>query len=188
MKTKTLFFIICVLFASAVNAQSDYSSYLQKATEKLEAGECEAAWKYYNVYKELSHQSLSSFEALLSDCKKEYYALGEKMLVNGETYIVVYIRDYGKHGYAVLDKGWHSVNYYGNTISQKKIPTIEELKLIYANRDAIGLFSKYWSCTKSGSCTSGRSTYKTIDFSTGKEIAECENEQNGGIILMIHRF
>lgn len=68
------FFCMCVF---GVNAQSDYSSYLNKALEKLEAGDCEAGRRFYNVYKELSGKSVLSVEELISDCSRSAgYKLG----------------------------------------------------------------------------------------------------------------
>ena len=57
MKKRTLLFVICALFTYVVNAQSDYSSYLNKAMAALEEGNCESAKKLYNVYKDLSGDS-----------------------------------------------------------------------------------------------------------------------------------
>ena len=51
---KTLLLMILVLVGGSISAQSDYSNYLNKALEKLEAGECESAQRFYNIYKELS--------------------------------------------------------------------------------------------------------------------------------------
>lgn len=195
MKAKFFILVLGVAMVLQVNAQSDYSSYLDKAMVKLDAGECESARKLYNVYKELAGKSLPSFEALLADCKKEYYSLGDVMTIDNKSYVVVYIRDGGKHGYAVWDGGWNNITYYGSEkVKQKEIPTYEELKLIYANRDAIRFYKRYWTCTRVGSCegytgtSETTSTYRTIDFSTGKETAECGRDSNGGVVLLIHRF
>lgn len=50
---------------------SEHSKFLNMAMEKLEAGDCESAQKYYDIYKELSGESKSSVQTLIDDCKKK---------------------------------------------------------------------------------------------------------------------
>ncbi len=189
-------FLIFSIFCMAVyvTAQTDYSEYLNTVREKLEAGDCDAAQKYYNVYKELTGKTVTSMEVLLSDCGKEKtYKVGDYMKVGDEKYQVAYVRDGGKHGIAILNKGWQAI--YGNQqlyVTKKGIPTLEELRIIYTNRDVLRLYDTYWTCTLDSARTS-QSIYAigvyyfNKDFSTGKEESR-RLDYDGCGILLIHRF
>ena len=172
-------------FMVYVSAQTeDYSKYLNNALEKLELGDCDAAQKYYNVYKELAGKSAISVEVLLAECGKEQtYKVGDYIKVGDEKYQVAYVRDGGKHGLAVLNKGWQAISDKKDVfITRKGIPTLEEMKLLYANRDLVRLYDIYWTCTaKEGGY------YFTFDFSTGK-IANEHFSNVKGVVLLIHRF
>ena len=192
MNTKTIIFALLTVMTFSASAQSDYSSYLNKAMEKLEAGDCESAQKYYNVYKELSGDEKESIQVLINDCKKDSYSIGEKIVKNGRAYVVAYTRDGGKHGYAVYEEGWAAISKeYTRNVGQKEVPTIKELRLIYANRDKLGLYNKYWSCTLSpkgaDSPLYNARYYYAIDFSTGKQF-DLQWQSENGVILLIHRF
>ena len=186
MKRIVLLFSIFTLVA-CVSAQTDYTDYLNKALKELEAGNCDAAQKFYDVYKELSGKTVTSVEVLLADCggKEKTYKVGDYMKVGDEKYQVAYIRDGGKHGLAVLNKGWQSICGKSDIyITRKGIPTLEEMKLIYSNRDIVRLYDIYWTCTKKENSSS---YYFTYDFSTGK-INDEYYDKTKGIILLIHRF
>lgn len=193
MKAKILFIALFTAAMSIfVSAQTDNSFYLSKATEMLAAGDCESAQKYYNVYKELSGDEKESIQVLINDCKKDSYSIGEKIVKNGRAYVVAYTRDEGKHGYAVYEEGWAAISKeYTRNVGQKEVPTIEELRLIYANRDKLGLYNKYWSCTLSprgaDSPLYNARYYYAIDFSTGKQF-DLQWQSENGVILLIHRF
>lgn len=186
MKTKTLILALLAIVSFNLNAQDEYSNYLNKAFEKLEEGDCKAAQKFYNVYKELSEKSVVSFEVLLEECVGEKkYSVGDNMIVNGQTYTVAYTRDEGRHGLAIFKKGWDSLtNNLELYITRKGIPTIEELDLIYANKDKVGLFDVYWSCSKTSGCAPTCYAYK--DFATGK--GDHTFGDNTRFILLIYRF
>ncbi|MCR4665223.1 MAG: hypothetical protein K5660_07645 [Paludibacteraceae bacterium] len=84
MKTRDIIFALFALITFSANAQYDYSSYLHKAMEKLEQGDCQAAQKFYDVYKELSGQSVSSLEVLIADCgesQDKTYNIGDQIKV-----------------------------------------------------------------------------------------------------------
>lgn len=70
---KTRFFLVVFSLACALSAvaQTDYSSYLDGAMKKLEAGDCESAQKLYNVYVDLSGDSKPSVQTLINDCNAE---------------------------------------------------------------------------------------------------------------------
>ena len=152
MKTKSIFFVLFAALIFTASAQSDYSSYLNKAMEKLETGDCEAAQKYYNVYQELSGETKSSVQVLIDDCtksrnKEQTYVIGDEMHVKDTTYIVAYIRDGGKHGFAILNLGWKRLYLYTDNILRQEVPTLDELKLIYQNRDVLRIYENYCSAT-----------------------------------------
>lgn len=201
MKTHLIIASIFTAFAITCNAQSDYSSYLNKTMEKLEAGDCEGAQKIYNVYKELSGSTVLSIEEMISDCGKEKkYKVGDLINVNGEEYTVAYTRDEGEHGFAIFNEGWgwlesddrsrYNSERCEKYLYQKGVPTLDELRQIYANKDILKLYDTYWTCEDVPK--RGYSKYYqvyVIDFSTGKK-EKREPDSNGqkAVILLIHRF
>lgn len=187
MKRILLLFSIITIMVYVSAQTEDYSKYLNNALEKLESGECDAAQKYYNVYKELAGKSVASVEVLLAECGKEPTCkVGDYIKVGDEKYQVAYIRDGGKHGLAVLNKGWQAMSDKKDLyITRKGIPTMEEMKLIYSNRDIVRLYDIYWTCSRNSS--SSYYYYYTYDFSTGK-ITEVDYSNPNGVILLIHRF
>ncbi len=70
MKRIILLFGVLIIM-TAVPAQTNYTDYLDKALKEIELGNCDAAQKYYNVYKELADETKQSVEVLIEDCKKE---------------------------------------------------------------------------------------------------------------------
>ena len=187
MRPRHLSMVFVMMVTLTCSAQTDYSHYLDKAMQQLEAGDCDAAQKYYNVYKELSGKTVVSVEVLIGDCGKEKtYNVGDYIDVGDEKYQVVYIRDGGKHGLAVLNKGWQKLHdLFDLCVTRKGIPTLDEMKLIYSNRDLVRLYDIYWTCSKTNS--SSNIFYYTTDFSTGK-IEENNYYYPNGIILLIYRF
>lgn len=187
---KGIFIVMFAMSALIASAQTDYSNYLNKALEKLDAGDCESAMKNYNVYKELSGKSVSSVEILLKDCNREKnYSVGETMMVGDDAYIIAYVRDEGKHGLAIHNAGWQALKSdYQKYIVQKGIPTIAEMKMIYSNRDLVGLYDIYWVCDgQCSSCSCDTSCKCALDFSIGEFCSRCPSGKNG-VILLIHRF
>ena len=92
MKTKIILLPLIIACALSVQAQSDYESYINKAMEKLEIGDCEGAQKYYNVFKDLSNTTKASIEVLINDCKQnKVYAINDKITINGNIYKVAHI-------------------------------------------------------------------------------------------------
>ena len=169
MKTKLPLLAIFALFAFNVNAQSDYSSYLNKALEKLEAGDCESDQKYYNVYKDLSGESKSSIEELIQDCitkAQKSYTIGDKIIVDNKIYKVAYIEDGGKHGFAVCENG------SGKKPENSVIPTWAEFKLIEKNNKILKLCGKY---------------YYTYGLGGRGNESSCRSDQTYDILL-IYRF
>lgn len=182
----------CFLLSLAVSSQTA-DDYLSKAITKLNEGNCESAQKFYNVYKDLSGKSNPSVQVLIDDCvneKNRTYLVGDVIKYNGATYTVAYIRDGGKHGLAVRDAGWGYVNLRED-VEKRGIPTIDELKLIYSNRDMIRLYDIYWSCTwdKKTKANRNSSTFLfTMDFSTGQVKGEGDRCCQRRVILKIYRF
>lgn len=78
-------------------------------------------------------------------------------------------------------------------IYKKQIPTLNELKQIYNNKDALRLYDKYWSCTNNPSYDNGILVYTmyymyTMDFSTAGTIGTYYFNSDGCVKLLIHRF
>lgn len=72
MKARGIFILICVVYSFAICAQTnDYTSYLSKARECVEAGNCDAAQRNYNVYKDLSGGRDYSLEEAIVKCKEK---------------------------------------------------------------------------------------------------------------------
>ncbi len=190
---KYIFSILFTIFAISCNAQTDSLFYINKAMSKLEAGDCELARKYYNVYKEVynGNRPVQSIEALLEECTKDTFAVGETIIKGGKKFIVAYTRDGGKHGLAVSSKGWGNIyecdnycHFIDEYVTRKGIPTLEELKKIYENRDVIQFYDIYWTCTKGDENKIG---CYTIDFSTGETTLK-NPRGNYAVILLIYRF
>lgn len=193
MKKQIILVPLLVLLAFNLKAQEPDPTYLNKALQQLESGNCDAAQMYYNAYKELTGDSKPSVQALIDDCSgnpDKTYKLGDQMTIGEITYTVAYVRDGGKHGLAVFNEGWEAIlssidsEIRQKYITQKGIPTFDELKLLYENRDVVRLYDVYWSCTVD---EKEKILYKTIDFSTGT--VDSKNSYSpGAVVLLIHRF
>jgi hypothetical protein len=184
MKRILLLFSILTIMKCVSAQTDDYSKYLNNALEKIELGDCDAAQKYYNVYKELTGKSVASVEVLLAECGIEpTYKVGDYIEVDREKYQVAYIRDGGKHGLAVLEIGWCSLST--REIEKKTIPTWDELNQIYANRDALGLYEIYWS--NKNRRFNFETKCKAMDFSTGKDYWFSHRDSRAKKLL-IYRF
>ena len=188
MNRKLFLFVLFANIAFEVNAQSAPQVYLDKAVNKLEAGDCDAAQKFYNIYKELSGNPIPSVEAMINDCKNILH-IGDIMEVNGGKYTIAYLTENKKHGFAIRDIGVHSIDN-PNTLkylSEQMIPTSAEMDTIYNNNKHIGLTGKYWSSTAEGYVGSGPWKYLFLkDFLTGK--TSMSDQRNKNRILIIHRF
>lgn len=187
-----------IIYSCAICAQtSNYASYLSKAMEKLEAGDCESAQKFYNVYKDLSGTSKPSVQVLIDDCKKDKegkYTIGQKITVNDKVYTIAYLNESGQHGFAVYDAGIGDIHYPHSDyrIAEQRIPSWDELNIIYKNNALIGLTGEYWSRTPSDKYEltgEGSSYYEillALDFFSGKTMhIDCRNKSG---ILLLYRF
>lgn len=205
MKITPFFFIFFLFLNIYANAQEDYcAKYLEWTLDCCHKGEFEQAKLWYAVYKDLGCAPKESIEKLLQENptstpskeitskdtppKDKIYRVGDIYMVDTVAYTVAYVRDGGKHGLAILNKGWAEINR--NTefyVTQQHLPTVDELDQIYQNRDILRLYNIYWSRTpeKTGSYFNGY--YYTKDFSTGKRGSEYHQRENA-IILLIHRF
>ena len=195
MKTKSFFLALFAITSLCLNAQSDYSNYLNKAMSEIEEGDCASAQKFYNVYKELTERQVASIEVLIKDCEEaNKYQIGQKLLVDGKEYTIAYLTENKLHGFAILDIGTEAITYpYHDTrMKSQKIPSLDELNLIYENNAKIGLTGQYWSRTKSDKYTftgegAGYYCYLIVkDFITGKTIhSDCRNTYG---VLLLYRF
>ena len=185
MKTKLFLFALLAMAALSVSAQSDYSNYLNKALEKIEAGDCESAKKMYNVYKELSGKSVSSVEILLTDCTgkngPKTYKLNDKIKIGEFIYRVAYIEEDGIHGFAIYDFGAGPLTE--QMIKERKVPTRSEMALIAANASKLNLDRNLWYWTLDRYDSTWNYYYRLSDKSTGR--TSCSSSYS---ILLIHRF
>ena len=150
-RTLILFFCFSSLLFSGY-AQSDYSSYLDKALQKLESGDCDGAQKMYNVYKDLTGNTSASVERLIADCQHDTtktYKVGDRIVIDGNFYKVAYVEDGGKRGFAVCEMG--SGPLKKEYLEQRKIPTWSEFNLIKENNKILKLDGRYWADRTSGS-------------------------------------
>lgn len=186
MKISSFFFIFITLLSVYANAQEDYcAKYLEWTLDCCHRGELEQAKRWYAVYKDLGCTPKESIDKLLQENPKDKaYSVGDIFMVD----TVAYVRDGGKHGLAILNKGWQRISqkteFY---ITQQNLPSVDELDQIYQNKDILRLYNIYWSRTptKTGSDFDGY--YFTKDFSTGKQGKE-KYSLNHAVILLIHRF
>ena len=187
MNRKLFLFVLFANIAFEVNAQSAPQVYLDKAVNKLEAGDCDAAQKFYNIYKELSGNPIPSVEAMINDCKNILH-IGDIMEVNGGKYTIAYLTENKKHGFAIKDIGVNSLDIPQTRgyLKEQKIPSLDEMRIIYQNNANIGLSGCYWTrsypWTIHGKCT----RYYVLNFITGKDYYLSKDKING--ILLIHRF
>lgn len=214
MKKQIILVALLALLALTNYAQTDPTTYLNWTRERLEVGDCEGAQKWYNVYTRTTGSRNMSIETLIQNCSNNTHEIGDQLCVGNNTYTVAYVRDGGKHGLAVLNKGWGRLSEDESTyITQKGIPNFDELKLIYQNKDVLGLYGVYWSCTEDvassryidnghqnttysnglGTITTSESIkcyvryYYRLDFSTGKVDSD-RYDANHAVVLLVHRF
>lgn len=184
MKTKHLFFALFAVYALSVSAQEGYSSYLNKALEKLDAGECESAQKLYNAYKELSGRSVTSVEVLIADCSSakgmntKSYKVNDKIIIKGDIYKVAYVEDEGKHGFAVCEYG--SSKFEEKWNEGRLIPTESEFKLMAGNNATLHFNGRYWSTRIDGS--------SVWCYGLGSYSGSWQAKNNTNSVMFIHRF
>lgn len=189
MTTRRILLAIFAMLALIVNAQFDYSSYLNKTLEKLESGDCESAQKFYNVYKDLSGETKPSVQALIDNCNQENKCrIGGKIIVDGEEYTIAHLVGNKNHGFAIRDIGVISLCVPSTLEYLKKqmIPSLDEMKIIYNNNDNLGFTGKYWTSSVYGYQDRGYTYFYLFDFLTGKQYYA--SQQNDYNVLLIHRF
>lgn len=188
MKKTLIVLLIISVFALYGYAQSDYSDYLNKAMEKVEVGDCDAAQRFYNVYKELTGNTSSWVEKAIKDCedksKPKTYNIGDDAedFIGYSGFKIAYLDASGKHGFAIKFDEYTSFTYDNDIY-----PSIDELKLMYRNRHSLGLNGEYWSSTKDDKKKYTFDHYYTFDYSSGemrsRETLEVEYKS-----LLIKRF
>lgn len=193
MKTKIILIATFAIIAVNLNAQSDYSTYLNKAMENLEEGDCKSAQKYYNVYKELSGDVKPALEVLLEDCVSgqkstvRKYSINDKIKIGEFLYRVAYVEEDSIHGLAIYDYG--SGPLTNEMITGRKLPTRSEMSLIYPNRKKLNLLENvsYWTI-EHHSKTYDSNLYWVCWFGHKKISFEWRDCRNSYKILYIHRF
>ncbi|MCR4665220.1 MAG: hypothetical protein K5660_07630 [Paludibacteraceae bacterium] len=191
MKTERIIFVLFAMFALTINAQSDYSSYLNKAMEKLEAGDCESAQKFYNVYKDLSGEQKPSVQVLIDDCKEaavKKYAIGERIKFKGYTFKVAYLEPSKEHGFAICDNGYSKHLYSSQMflLEDAHLITLSELNRIIPNKNFLQLSGNYWTSTVAKTSSNIYDIrYYVKNIETGKELSvDCSDEKNGRYYLL----
>ncbi len=197
MKEISLLFAILISLAFRVNAQNDYSHYLDKAWECLKSDNCDAAQRNYSVYKDLTGEKNISLEEALSECtnnsNESSYKIGDDAteLVRERDYKIAYLNAKGNHGFAIqigpysrLAPNRHARN--SGTLNDRyaHTPSIDELQKMYPNRDKLDLNEEYWSRT---GVPGSRNVYKyftkfyTFDFKSGSTYQRRDpvNEKQG---------
>ena len=129
-------------------AQSNYSEYLDLAMEKLKAQDCDAAQKYYNVYKELAGKSVSSMEVLIEDCKAALANGPKQIQINYQNYEVLPGDLEGTYTWSDANSACANLTAFGK--SDWYLPTKDELAGLYKQKNEIGGFADYhyWSSTE----------------------------------------
>lgn len=189
MNKSLLFFALFLLIVFFGNAQSDYSDYLNKAMEKVEVGDCDAAQRFYNVYKELTGNTSSWVEKAIKDCvdksKPKTYNIGDDAedFIGYSGFKIAYLDASGKHGFAISfledDNGGVGI-----------CPSIDELMLMWRNRHSLGLNGEYWSSTRVPGSGSAFTMYKnyTYDFTEGVKRERRVMGREKFKVLFIERF
>jgi hypothetical protein len=156
---KIVYTLLCLLMANFAVGQTDYSDYLKQAREKAEAGDCEGAQRFYNVYVEMTGETDAVVNNAIQQCyennsmkEPRKYKVGEDV---GEGFKIAYVDDTGRRGFAIRFS-----NYYECIVPDI---TINELQCLYPNRRVLNLSGEYWSTSKA---SAGR--YYTFDFTTGE--------------------
>lgn len=184
MKTKSFFLALFAITSLCLNAQSDYSNYLNKAMEKLDEGDCSSAQKFYNVYKELSGKTVSSLEVLIADCSRnanKTYAINDKIKIGNYIYRVAYTEDNGAHGFAIYDLGASPLSK--DRIENRQIPTRSEMAMIAVHAKDLKLDTNLWYWTLDVRDNSSTWCYKFANKSTDwwPNGTSCQ-------VLLIYRF
>ena len=105
--------------------------------------------------------------------KKDVYSIGDEITIGNKSGRIAYLDATKKHGLAIIKtsrtpcKNNEIPIDYSDT---ERIPTINELKVIYDNKGKLGLFEKYWSSTVEKKDNQWRTYYMGfyLDFNSGK--------------------
>ena len=160
--------ILFVAFVATIVMQAqDNVDYLAKAFELLLEGNVESAERHYTVHKKLTGQTDTDFEMLLREKKKN----NTKPLKIGDKYngcVICYLDETKLSGWILmidnLTGTWY--NKQGR-YSSWRIPSLEETKIIYKNRFALGLNQTYWTSTQAKKVANWK-FYYTFNFATGE--------------------
>lgn len=163
-----LFLLCCniIIFSSFACAQTD-NYYLTEAFKMLSEGNIESAERHYNVYKKTTLKTDLDFEILLREKQKNNtkpLKIGDKY--NG--YVICYLDETKLSGWILmidnLTGTWYNKQ---GSYSSWRIPSLEETKMIYKNRFALGLNQTYWTSTQAKKVANWK-FYYTFNFATGE--------------------
>lgn len=108
-----------------------------------------------------------------SNQTKRKIRIGDKL--NGGR--VCYINECAGFGWILVDGTVGVWGACGYVASPLRLPSLEECRIIYANRFVVGINEKTWTSTKKGG-----NSYYTFDFSNGKEKAVGKDDWWGSCI------
>ena len=153
---KLLLLISLIISGSYIQAQS-YDNYIQKAFELLDEGNVDAAKSAYEVYKQMSNKSNSTFEELFDKTKKNLFWMDSCLIVklNDTTNIAIQKIDPKQLPikYKEAETTAQSSKLYGFT--DWTLPNKAEMSAIIQNLPADLLVHPYYWCNSpSGLVTS----------------------------------
>ena len=160
--------ILFVAFVATIVMQAqDNIDYLAKAFELLLEGNVESAERHYTVHKQLTGLTDANFEMLLIEKKKN----NTKPLKIGDKYngsVICYLDETKLSGWILIIDN-HTGTWYNKQglYSSWRIPSLEEIKIIYKNRFALGLNQTYWTSTQAKKVANWK-FYYTFNFATGE--------------------
>ena len=130
-KVTTIILVFLLMsFIQIVDAQEDYSFYLQKARQRIAEGDCDGAQRNYRVYKDLAKKTDQSLEQMIAECgsdapltSEELKAAGFRFLkqynlvkINHSDYQEIYI--FNVRDDYICFHGSYDEMYYGGKVSK----------------------------------------------------------------------
>lgn len=111
--------------------------------------------------------------------KENTYKVGQSIVINNITYVVAFVKEDGKHGFAISNQGRGRLTQ--KMIDERKVPSLEELIQMAQNKDELCLYERCWSYSRSSS-----DRYYSYDFASKEKVVRDKSDKN--TILLIYRF
>lgn len=167
---KQYLLLCCLLMTVCIAEAQGDNYYLGEAFKLLAEGNIESAERNYNVYKKMTSKTDLDFEMLLRELKEkqrnntQQLKIGDKY--NG--YVICYLDETKLSGWILMiDNRTGSWYNQQGSYSSWRIPSLEETKIIYKNRFALGLNQTYWTSTQAKKVANWK-FYYTFNFATGE--------------------